>query len=607
MKIKSLKLKDWPPIKNMEIEDIGPTVIIAGANGAGKTRFKQALVAAFQNANAPEMDLEIESTRKEESEKYFGGQSIKVVKGQPSPVLYQYINSRKYGRGQYVGSVVQIDSDRSIQSLKFNPVAWNVIDPDDADTPSNFFFNTFSNRWQGFVDYIYQKTASRDKKIARAANEAEPNATVESITSKHPLPLEKYKKIFADALPGKELVDIDPAAPREFQYRDSAGLILPFSSLSSGEQEVVKVLFDIARKDIRHSVIILDEPELHLHPSLTFKLVESLKKIGDHTNQFFFLTHSPDLISTYLSTGDVYYIDQIGEGENQARRLSDLADSHSELMPLIGQSLGQFAVGKKILFIEGERSSIDRVVYQKLAENSNSEVRVVPCGGINNIMSLNTIAEELRKSIFGVALYMVRDRDGLNSQQIEKLNSSGHLHVLAKRHIENYFLDAKLLFEVAKKLYLNESQPLLCEAFIDDELTRIAKEQREQNLAQNFKDYVATNHALKIPSLSGLQEKNLQETALGLSESLQGNLVELNENLSKPKISSWLNDEAARIEAQLNDGSWKEFFHGKTIFRRLCREVLNADHLHVRRAFVDVALERDPTAFSDVAEFIKRL
>ena len=73
---------------------------------------------------------------------------------------------------------------------------------------------------------------------------------------------------------------------------------------------MIKVLFDVARKDIRHSVIIVDEPELHLHPTLAFKLIETLKNIGDHTNQFLFLTQSSDLISTYYSTGDVYFIDQ---------------------------------------------------------------------------------------------------------------------------------------------------------------------------------------------------------------------------------------------------------------------------------------------------------
>ena len=59
----------------------------------------------------------------------------------------------------------------------------------------------------------------------------------------------KYKDIFAALLPGKELQDINPANPREFYYKENSGNPLPFSSLSSGEQEVVKVVFDVVRKD----------------------------------------------------------------------------------------------------------------------------------------------------------------------------------------------------------------------------------------------------------------------------------------------------------------------------------------------------------------------
>jgi len=151
-------------------------------------------------------------------------------------------------------------------------------DPDDADSPSNFYCSAFTGRWQEFVNYIHQKSASRDKKLADELKKSPVSG--EKIINRNPDPFDKYKKIFSDLIPGKELLDINPAQPREFQYKDEDGQVLPFNSLSSGEQEVVKVLFDVARKEIKHSVIIVDEPELHLHPILTFKLIESLKTIG---------------------------------------------------------------------------------------------------------------------------------------------------------------------------------------------------------------------------------------------------------------------------------------------------------------------------------------
>ena len=102
-----------------------------------------------------------------------------------------------------------------------------------------------------------------------------------------------------------------------------------------------------------------------------------------------FLTHSSDLISTYYSTGDVYFIDQSSGAHNQAHRLSDINDKHHEVASLIGQNLGLFAVGKKIVFVEGEESSIDRLTYQKIAQTVNADIRVIPTGSVLNILALN--------------------------------------------------------------------------------------------------------------------------------------------------------------------------------------------------------------------------
>ncbi len=48
MRIKSFILEDYPPIKKLEIDELGSTVVIAGANGSGETRLKQAIVSTLQ-------------------------------------------------------------------------------------------------------------------------------------------------------------------------------------------------------------------------------------------------------------------------------------------------------------------------------------------------------------------------------------------------------------------------------------------------------------------------------------------------------------------------------------------------------------------------------
>ncbi len=603
MRIESIELIDHLPIKNLSIQNLGSTVVIAGANGCGKTRLKNAIVQTLQGN--PQMNITIAATRDEEKEeKYFNGNKIEITKGVQNSILKNYINSRKYGSGRYVGSLVQIDSSRSVQSISYSTVNWLGGDPDDTESPSNFYFNPFSNRWNDFVNYIHQKSAARDKKIAEAMKD-NPELQGSVILEKYPDPLQKYKTIFSSILPGKLLCDINPGAPGEFRYLDENEHELPFSSLSSGEQEVIKVLFDVARKDIRHSVIIVDEPELHLHPTLTFKLIETLKSIGDHTNQFIFLTHSPDLISTYYSTGDVYFIDQKATGGNQAHRLSDLDHEHKEIASLIGQNLGMFAVGKKLVFVEGEKSSIDRLAYQKILQTVDTEIRVLPAGSVLNILTLNSIEEQIRKSIFGIDLYMIRDRDGLNEAQVNTLERNGRIKCLKRRHIENYFLDEEVLFKVAERLYLIDSNPELSIEYIAKSIKDIATQSLGFNIYKNIKDHLSLNYFLQSPIVKSLETKSLNEIKEEIINSTLTNRDSLITSISNEQLSGWVNSEEEKLQAKLLDGGWINEFQGKFIFNKVCGGVLKSDQLKIRHAYVDIALIEKPEVFADINEMFK--
>jgi len=604
MKIKSLKITDYKPIKNLGIDNLGSTVIIAGANGSGKTRLKQAIVQTLQGQAV--MDMTIEATRsQEEDNKYFSGKTIEIKRGVSNSILNNYINSRKYGSGRYVGSLVQIDSTRSIQTLRYNPVNWLGGDPDDVESVSNYYFSPFTNRWQDFINYIHQKSASRDKKLADELKKNPKNG--EKIIDTNPDPFEKYKKIFSELLPDKRLLDIDPAQPREFQYKDESGQSLTFNTLSSGEQEVVKILFDVARKDIRHSIIIVDEPELHLHPTLTFKLIETLKNIGEHTNQFIFLTHSADLISTYFSTGNVYFIDGVQSGANQAHKLSDLNHSHHNIVQLIGQNLGLFAVGKKLLFVEGENSSIDRLTYHTIAQSVDSEIKVIPVGSVFNIMTLNSIEKQIRNSIFGINIYMIRDRDGLSERQIAEIEKSGRIKCLKRRHIENYFLNEEILFKVAEQLYITRINPMITQEFIKNEIEKIAKQSINFNLFKNTKEFLSLNHFFKTPKVKSVDTKSSEDVKKEIISGIKQNLDKLADELEPSELEDWLNAEELNLKEMIKNDDWKVNFQGKLIFSKLCANIFKEDQLRIRQAYVDIALAKKPEIFTDITEAFRNM
>jgi predicted ATPase len=72
------------------------------------------------------------------------------------------------------------------------------------------------------------------------------------------------------------------------------GKIFDLAEMSSGEQAVFALMYEFVRLDIRKSVVLIDELELHLHPPQQQAMLGALRQIGPDC-QFLITTHSPYL------------------------------------------------------------------------------------------------------------------------------------------------------------------------------------------------------------------------------------------------------------------------------------------------------------------------
>lgn len=73
-----------------------------------------------------------------------------------------------------------------------------------------------------------------------------------------------------------------------------------FHELSSGEQSFIRLIFLIYSHDLHNGLLIIDEPELHLHPQAQkefLKLIEEM--IWKQHIQTIIATHSPSLVTAY--------------------------------------------------------------------------------------------------------------------------------------------------------------------------------------------------------------------------------------------------------------------------------------------------------------------
>ena len=602
MKIQHLDVEGFPPIAKFEIAELQSPVVIAGANGSGKTRIMVAIGNAFRNPSSPEISLTLRSTRKKETDDW-GGEVIEIEKGVPSTVFQTYMNSRSRG-GTYVGTAIQIDSDRSVQAVQFQAITFATPDPDEAEIPRTYYLSPFVSRWPELVNKIYQKAANRGQRIFEFAK-ANPKELNEVGLKKYPDPFVPYQEIFGDLLPGKTLEPIDPREPKEFQYTIDAQEPMGFGTLSSGEQEVVKVSFDLIWKRISHSVLLIDEPELHLHPALAFRLVETLKGLGGGTNQIILFTHSADLISTYYSTGDVYFIDTDGNGgQNQAKRLSDLQRDHTQTARSVGANLGLFAVGKKLVFVEGTEASIDRFTYHRIAQDYFPDAYFLPLGSVRNINSLREVAEELQRAIFGVDLFMIRDRDGLTDDAVSILEKNARFRVLKRRHVENYFLDADVLSKVAGRLYLSNEKS--DREAIDEALMEAASAGLNRAILSEVKELVYLTGSIDIPKVNGADALSLEELSTRIAKQLASNAKLVGERFDETAAERLVEKRSKVLAASLKDGSWKTVLPGKAILARFVGTFWRVGLPQVRQAYVDTALAEKPSALGDIQEILER-
>ncbi len=80
----------------------------------------------------------------------------------------------------------------------------------------------------------------------------------------------------------------------EIDFLDGKGRKFTFDGLSSGERSVLNLLVQYYAKRMRNSIVLIDELELHLHPTWQRRLLQNFTRLEDG-NQFIITTHSPIL------------------------------------------------------------------------------------------------------------------------------------------------------------------------------------------------------------------------------------------------------------------------------------------------------------------------
>jgi predicted ATP-dependent endonuclease of OLD family len=157
------------------------------------------------------------------------------------------------------------------------------------------------------------------------------------------------------------------------------------SAASSGERELLTYLFAIFALNVRDALIIVDEPELHLHPKWQKILLDLFVRLSTTTgNQFLLATHAP----TFVSPQSIQYVSRVfsKQQKSQIIRLDTAALPESKhLFNIVNsQNNERIFFADRVILVEGIS---DRIFFEAFLDaqgrsgSSKTIVEVVSVGG----------------------------------------------------------------------------------------------------------------------------------------------------------------------------------------------------------------------------------
>lgn len=269
-----------------------------------------------------------------------------------------------------------------------------------------------------------------------------------------PDPMLPYDQLLQRLFPGYRFADQKEDVPSNLFVLLPSGDIIPFTDLSSGEKEVFFILSFFIRHDVSNAIIVIDEPEMHLHPELARVLIRTMQDVRPG-NQLWLATHNAEIVDEAGRDRVTYVARDPITRQAVVTPATEESASAVALRDLFGYS-GYIGVAKNMVFLEGEESSADRKMFSTLFPEHGSRVKLVPTQTVENLPRINAAIMAILESALGaMRFYLIRDRDYLPESVADQYSArgAGRLYVLERQQIENYLLDDDLIAKVCADIY----------------------------------------------------------------------------------------------------------------------------------------------------------
>jgi hypothetical protein len=377
---------------NVRFENV-PSMVIVGANGSGKSR----------------MGAKIEQ---------MAGAKAHRLSAQRALSIPAYVQPRAYEQAECT-------------------LLYGSYDP--GQNPEQRAAGKFGNRWgdepairllgdfEHVLALLFADEAKRNRDYSRAALKDLP-------TLKPPkCKLDTLSEIWLAVMPQRTLTIFDD----KIDAQTDTGKKYEARQMSDGERVTV-YLMGQALCAPRDAIVIIDEPEIHLHRAIQGLLWDRIEKARTDCT-FIYITHDLDFAATRTGARKIWLKEFDGtdwewEEVNQGLALPDT---------LLFQVLGS---RRPILFVEGDETSYDSAIYTALYPKE----MVVPRQSCEKVVEATKSMSGL-SSLHNLNVRGLVDRDRRSDEEIDALRAASVL-VADVAEVENLLCLPEALEAVAKQL-----------------------------------------------------------------------------------------------------------------------------------------------------------
>ncbi|MCW4025320.1 MAG: AAA family ATPase [Candidatus Bathyarchaeota archaeon] len=417
--------------------------------------------------------------------------------------------------------------------------------------------------------------------------------------------LPRIKEFFKDFFEPKEFdgVTVDKAFQWHFPVKTPCG-VHEIDFLSSGEKEILMCYANILKNKLFGSIILFDEPDVHLNAALERKVLHYLKKMAEEGNQIWATTHSLEIIGS-IPLENLYKLNVDDESGNNQIELCSRKKSRFETLKLLGASTGIQLISDKIIFVEGPT---DKEFFENLFEDHLDRVSFVKTEGVKANNNLSQVVTALLDQVAQYdSFYMIRDRDLLSDEKVSDIYKKygEKVLVLSRRTMENYLLDSQIIFKVFTALGVKSiSSP--------DELDKILK-----NIADSLKmEVIASLVGLEInrrllsnsfnfPAI-GKSLQQLEDAVVTFGETKKGRL---SEQLDRKSLQE-LVEEKEIVVNSLWEKDWLKLCDGKLVLKELINKIVTPEkrtlNIEALRSLIINQLKNDKVVPDEIANFVKK-